>query len=219
MASPSVMSVVPVAGMVPRSIIRITIPIGRSRVTIYRWGIAVGSRWSIIPITSAADGSTKERTCPNRCPYKRPWAVPPMTPRVAWLREGQCHPNEKNQSNQKSLFHGILLWCICTNIYKHLCNKHTRGLFSEGPEITGVSLLPLGKIRHNCRMIRIVFDDNDAHLPLYPWGRAITPRGKFLKLLCSRFAFHHSPLLNYQYTDIPITFHFLTSPLSPHPDT
>jgi hypothetical protein len=64
-APSTIITTVPVAGIVPRSVIRIPIPIGRSAVSICRWGIAVGNRRSIISIAWAADDGTYKRSC---CP-------------------------------------------------------------------------------------------------------------------------------------------------------
>lgn len=121
-APSAIITTVPVAGIVPRSVIGIPISrsgvaVGRSRVTIcWRW-VAIGSwRWipipwaTIISMPGAADDCTEER-CP--CPYSRPWA-----PRVAWLRGGQCYHTEKKQNNQNSLFHITLPWRIAP-IPKH----------------------------------------------------------------------------------------------------
>jgi len=95
MAPSTVITRVPVAGIVPRSVIRVPIPIDRRGVTVGRLGVAVGSWWSIIPIPWAtiipipwaADDSTNNRCtrahnscrCPYTCPYNRPRTVPPTT--------------------------------------------------------------------------------------------------------------------------------------------
>ncbi len=94
-ASPAIITAVSVSGIVPRSVIRIPIAVGRSGVAIYGSGVAVGSRCSIIPIpwatiipiSWAADDSTNNRCtgaynscrCPYTCPYNRPRTVPPTT--------------------------------------------------------------------------------------------------------------------------------------------
>jgi hypothetical protein len=90
-ASATVITIIPVAGIVPRSVIRIPIRIDRSGVAVGRRRVAVGNWWSIIPIPRADDDGTYN-SCPG--PYNHPRAVPPMTPRVAWLREGQCYPRK-----------------------------------------------------------------------------------------------------------------------------
>jgi hypothetical protein len=97
-APSTIITTVPVAGIVPRPVIRIPVPVGRSGITICRRWIAIGSwrwiaigswRWiaipwaTIIPIPLAADDSTNNR-CTRahnrcRCPYNRPRTVPPAT--------------------------------------------------------------------------------------------------------------------------------------------
>ena len=54
---------VPIAGIVPRSVIRIRV--GRNGITIHRRGIAVGDWRSVMPISWAGDNGAKERrACP-----------------------------------------------------------------------------------------------------------------------------------------------------------
>ena len=90
--SGSIITTVPVARIVPRSVIRVPIPtIGRRGVSICRRRVGIGSRWSIIPI-GWGDGGAKETYPYKRCCY--PYS-PPRAARVAWFREDQCHPNDK----------------------------------------------------------------------------------------------------------------------------
>lgn len=73
---------------------------------------------------------------------------------MAWLRNGQYHPNDKKQGNESSLFHINLPWCNRTHIW-HFSNNRTRRHFPGWFEIITVSMLPSGKLRHNCRTIRL----------------------------------------------------------------
>jgi hypothetical protein len=68
-APSTIITTVHVDRMVPRSVIRISISIGWSGVSICRRGVAIGNRWSIIPIGWAVDGGSKERRPYNRCSY------------------------------------------------------------------------------------------------------------------------------------------------------
>ena len=100
-ASSTVIAMVSISGVVPRSVIGV--PVNRGGVTICRCWVDVCGRWRIC-IRRAGDGSTKERS-----PYKCPRDVPPA-PRIAWLRKGQRYSCEKKQDDQNSLFHGALLF-------------------------------------------------------------------------------------------------------------